>query len=185
MNNLQQTIIERYTEKKFNSKDFKYRDYINLRKKLIAKNAKADKDIAKQERRIAVIKSAPDKCLVTAHEYDNILSTSALAGMATGAVAAFGAGCDFIDVCGASLAGVFAGTMLGFANIAAYEKQPLSNAICRTIVKSKQKRIKKLNSQKELRNYTLYCFKQQEKDTTPSYEDFMTALSENSEDFAL
>lgn len=185
MNNLQQTIIERYTEKKFNSQDFKYRDYIELRKKLIKKNEKADKKIAKEERRIATIENAPDTRIVTVKEYDDILSTTALATTATAALVALGLDASPVNVCGASLAGVLAGVLLGHANIAAYGKQPLTNAICKGIVKSKNNKIKKLNNQKELRNYTLYCFRQQENDNKPSYEDYLRAVNENGEELAL
>ena len=185
MNNLQQKIIERYTEKKFNSEDFKYRDYIELRKKLIAKNEKADKTIAKTERRIDVIENAPDTNFVSVKDYDNILTTTALASMATAGAAAYGLGGNLGHVCGASLVGIFAGVLLGHANVEAYRKMPLTNAICDGIVKCKHKKIKKLENQKELRNYTLYCFRQQEKDTKPSYEDFKKAMEENTDDFSL
>ena len=185
MNNLQQTIIERYTEKKFNSQDFKYRDYIELRKKLIKKNEKADKKIAKEERRIATIENAPDTNFVSVNDYDNILTTTTLATMATAGAAAYGLGGNFGHVCGASLVGVFAGVLLGHANVEAYRKMPLTNAICDGIVKCKHKKIKKLENQKELRNYTLYCFRQQENDNKPSYEDYLRAVNENGDELAL
>ena len=185
MNNLQQTIIERYTEKKFNSKDFTYRDYINLRKKLIEKNTKADKKIAKTEKQIEKIESMPKTTWVSAKEYDDILTTSALATMLLAGAATHHLGGDLLDVSTAALVGVCAGAFVGFANVESYRQQPLTNAICRQIVKNKHKKVKKLNNKKELRNYTLYCFRQQENDSKPNYEEFVSSMNDNSEDFSM
>lgn len=185
MNNLQQTIIERYTEKKFNSKDFTYRDYINLRKKLINKISKAEQTIDKTENQIQTIENIPKTSILSTNDYDNILSTTALASTATASLIALNAGCDISEVCASAFAGLTAGVFLGFANIEAFKKQPLTNAIRKTLVKHKERKVKKLTHKNELRNYTLYCFRQQEKDNKPTYEDFLKNIDENSDDLSL
>ena len=185
MNNLQQTIIERYTEKKFNSNKFTYRDYLNLRKKLVDKNTKAEKTITKTERQIQTLENMPKTSIVTAREYDDILTTSAVGTMAAASLIALNAGCDITSVCASALGGVAAGTFLGFANIEAYRNQPLTNAIRKTLVKHKERKVKKLANKSELRNYTLYCFRQHEKDNTPTLDGFKESINENSDDFSL
>ena len=184
MNNLQKTIIERYTEKKFNDRNFTYRNYLDLRRKLTAKNVKDTERQSKVQEKIIEIENRPKTRLMTPLDTENILTTSVCGGMMLGAGASIMMGePDCFPLATGAIMGTLGGGLASIANMFAYQDKPLTNAINRTIVKAKTRKVKKIEDRKELRNYTLYCFRQQERDNTPTYEDFLNAVKNSEEDF--
>ena len=186
MNTLQKTLIERYTEKKFNSHDFTYRDYLNLRRKLNNKNARDTQKQTKAQEKIAELTNAPKTRNITPLLAEQIYTATAFGSMAIGATIAGAINEPALPVYESAIAGLLFGSMIGgFGNIIAYANKPLTNAINKTIIKAKDRKVRKLEDRKELRNYTLYCFRQQERDNTPSYEDFLNAVKENDTDLTM
>ena len=186
MNDLQKTLIERYTEKKFNSHDFKYRDYLELRRKLNKKNAQDTQKQTKAQEKIAELTNAPKTRDITPQLAEQIFTATAFGSMAIGATIAGVVNEPALPVYNSAIAGLVFGSMVGgFGNIIAYANKPLTKAINKTIIKAKDRKVRKLEDRKELRNYTLYCFRQQERDTTPSYEDFLKTVQENDNDLTM
>ena len=186
MNTLQKTLIERYTEKKFNSHDFTYRDYLNLRRKLNNKNARDTQKQSKAQEKIIELTNAPKTRNITPLLAEQIYTATAFGSMAIGATIAGAINEPALPVYESAITGLLFGSMIGgFGNIIAYANKPLTNAINKTIIKAKDRKVRKLEGRKELRNYTLYCFRQQERDNTPSYEDFLNAVKENDTDLTM
>ena len=186
MNNLQKTIIERYTEKKFNDRNFTYRNYLDLRRKLTAKNVKDTERQSKVQEKIIEIENRPKTRLMTPLDAENILTTSVCGGLMLGATTSIMMGePECFPLATGAVMGTLGGGLASIANMFAYQDKPLTNAINRTIVKAKTRKVKRIEDRKELRNYTLYCFRQQENDNKPDYEDFMRAVKENGEELSL
>lgn len=184
MNNLQKTIIERYTEKKFNDRNFTYRNYLDLRRKLTAKNVKDTERQSKVQEKIIEIENRPKTRLMTPLDAENILTTSVCGGLMLGATTSIMMGePEYFPLATGAVMGTLGGGLASIANMFAYQDKPLTNAINRTIVKAKTRKVKRIEDRKELRNYTLYCFRQQERDNTPTYEDFLNAVKNSEEDF--
>ena len=179
MNNLQQKLIERYVEKKYHSKNFTYRDYLDLRKKLVAKNIDDAQEIEKTSAKAREVRQRPDIRIMDPQIADQITVFSVGGGLAAGIATSMlvGEPSSASTYAGAIL-GLIGGGLASLGNIVAYEDKPITNIINKTIVKAHDRKVRRLSNRQELRDYTLYCFRQQEREHTPSYEDFVRAVEE-------
>ena len=186
MNNLQKTLIERYTEKKFNNRNFTYRDYIELRRKLTNKNVRDTQKQNKVREKIEEISKRPTERIMTPIDTEEVITASVCGGLMLGAGASIMMGePDYFPLYTGAIMGTLGGTMASVANILAFQEQPLTNAINRSIIKAKDKKVRRIERRKELRDYTLYCFRQQERENTPTYEDFLQAVKDSDNDLSM
>lgn len=184
MNNLQKTLIERYTEKKFNDRNFTYRNYLDLRRKLTNKNIQDTQKQNKVQEKIKELTNAPKTRDVSPLIAEQIFTATTFGCMALGATVANMVGDPNIPVYDGAIVGMAIGSLAGsFGNLVAYANKPLTKVINKTIIKAKDKKVKAIERRKELRDYTLYCFRQQERENTPTYEDFLKAVQDSDNEF--
>ncbi len=179
MNTLQKIIIERYAAKKYASQKFSYRQYLDLQKKLVQKNINDQKAIKECEESISSLKENNRPRHITNDKLALIDIVSFVAGAATGVGYAAVNNGDMFDYYNCLLCGLIGGGVAGIANMTAYATKPVENTITNAIIKSKDRKIRRLENRKELRNYTLYCFRQQERENTPTLEDFLRAIKDS------
>ncbi len=181
MNNLQKTIIERYTEKKFNSQNFTYRQYLDYMKKLTERNIKDQQKIAKTNGQIESLSNKPTSRVIDNSMMDQIINVSITSGLIAGATMAATNGTSNGELFGASVAGISAGGVAALANIAAYQHKPVSKLVNKALIKTKSRKVKRLENRKVMRDYTLYCFRSLERENTPTFEDFLKMVKDSDE----
>jgi hypothetical protein len=178
MNKLEKALIERYTEKKIKSNNFKYGKYLQLRQKLIDKNVELTSKREKEFNNLHDLESKKIRPNVNVRVEADIRTLLFGTGAAIGAITSAPHLCaeepgKFVA---SVLGGVAAGFIAGELGAIAYADNTAAKLIHHTAIKHKIKTVRKLGDKIESNNYKLYCLRKHEREENPSYEDYITAV---------
>lgn len=182
MDKLQQTIIERLTAKK--AKNLTQCD--NLKNKLKQQNDKDSEKQALAYEKIIELKKEPLTRDLSVQTLQNISLASACGGMAIG----LGLGTLIDQSADSTFLGTIGGLLVGglpvaAANVYSYVNKPLSNSIRKSLIKANDRKIKKLENKKLLRDYSIFCLNQYDQNKTPSYEAYLDSGYDNEEETSM
>ena len=176
MNEAQKKIIEKNIDKKMNSHNFKYKDFLALKKAIFEQNCKL------QEKKITEIylqhkwQHKPEHREIDQNKSELICNTSYLGGIATGLIATQ----HFTDDPETILLGGFAGVAIGglaaLLNIKTFQDRPISNLMKKVIIKHKERKIKKLANKEEINNYKIHYLTKQMNFGEDYLEDFERSI---------
>lgn len=184
MNNLQKQIIERYAEKKINSQDFKYKNYIALRRQIIDKNMKLTNKRLKEMTSRENWERKPESRFIDSNSFDNIFCASEMGGLTTGVLITQYLNNNPGAIFMGGIAGLAVGGIAGLINVKAYQDMPLGKLVKKAVIKHKNRNVKKLGNKIKINNFKLYCLNQHANSLEISMEDFERSLAEEHENYS-